>query len=87
MNCDTNIDAFECRWVIECDYWCDTNDRNDDNDDIIITNNEIIVFFSLSHLDPDKEKVASSSDSAMKSKLYTLLYFVLLFENIFSNGM
>ena len=52
MHCDTNIDAVECRWVIECNYWCDTDDRNDDNydnDDIIITNYETIMFFSLSH--------------------------------------
>ena len=30
---NNNIGAFECRWVIECDCWCDT-DNDDDDDDI-----------------------------------------------------
>ena len=34
-----DIGAVELIWVIDCDYWCDTdNDDDDDNDD---SNNDI----------------------------------------------
>ena len=26
---DDDIGADECRWVIECDCWCDTDDDDD----------------------------------------------------------
>ena len=28
---DDDISADECRWVIECDCWCDTGDDVDDD--------------------------------------------------------
>ena len=32
---DANLDAFEYKWMIECDCWCDrkNDDDNDDDDD------------------------------------------------------
>ena len=42
---DDDIGAVDCGWVIQCDFWCDTDDKDvdDDGDDAMFGSADVML--------------------------------------------